>query len=524
MRIKSRVRRVSAGRERFGGGRSLGCEDLSSAASPSLPACVAASVIRSRRYPPRACPSGGGLEDRAGVTVKCSECAVGHPGSPVSRWPSTHLPNATATVRHFRTEFVGAKEVIVITRRHLIHAATAVVASAGACASHAGETSPPGGKSEKTPRAHRKAGKTLLILGGTGFIGPHLTSAAQQHGWTVTHFNRGKAAKGGIADVETLIGDRNGDLAALRNRRFDAVIDDSGYVPKYVRASSALLAPNVGYYLFVSSISAYANFATPNDEYTSALGQLNDPEGETVTGETYGPMKVLCERYVRDALGERSCVVRPGYIVGPLDSTDRFTYWPVRASQGGEMLAPGTASDPVEYIDVRDLTEWMVSLIEHRTSGVFNAVTPPHRYTMGNVISTSLAASPKAGTRVTWVSGDFLINRLGEDGAELPPWSPLRGDTAALGLVLSKRAEAAGLRYRPLETTVRDTLQWFESLPAERRSKQRLLLTSQREAELLAAWHSSSEGRTESSSPGKRVPAVSDYGGHLPRPGGNDSP
>lgn len=378
----------------------------------------------------------------------------------------------------------------MITRRHLMHAATAIVATAGTYTSHASEASPPGSKSDKMPPTHRTSGKTLLLLGGTGFIGPHLTSAAQQHGWTVTHFNRGKTAKDGVADVETLIGDRGGDLAALRNRRFDAVIDDSGYVPKYVRASSALLAPNVGYYLFVSSISAYANFTTPNGEYTSALGKLKDPEGETVTAETYGPMKVLCERYVHDALGERSCVVRPGYIVGPLDRTDRFTYWPVRASQGGEMLAPGTASDPVEYIDVRDLTDWMISLVERRTSGVFNAVTPPRRYTMGNVISASLAASPNAGTRVTWVSGDFLIKRLGADGAEFPPWSPLRGDTTALGLVLSKRAAAAGLRYRPLEATVRDTLQWFKSLPAERRSKQRLLLTSQREAELLAAWHS----------------------------------
>ena len=367
----------------------------------------------------------------------------------------------------------------MVTRRQVIHAATGIAASALARRLPADQPSLQAGRT----------GKALLILGGTGFIGPHLTHAAQQRGWSVTHFNRGHAAKEGVANVETLIGDRKGDLAALRNRRFDAVIDDSGYVPKYVRASAQLLAPNVGRYLFVSSISAYAGFAAPNDELAGALGVLKDPDTETIDGGTYGPMKVLCERYVRETLGERSCIVRPGYIVGPGDSTDRFTYWPVRASQGGEMLAPGSSRDPVQFIDVRDLTDWMVSLLERGTSGVFNAVTPPHRYTMGDLVSASLAASPQAKTRVTWVPGDFLVKQLGEDNADLPPWAPVAGDTAALGLVPSARAQTAGLRYRPLDATVKDTLAWFEALPAERRSKQHLLLTAQREAQLLTAWH-----------------------------------
>jgi len=335
----------------------------------------------------------------------------------------------------------------------------------------------------------RAGGKTLLILGGTGFIGPHLTQAAQRRSWTVTHFNRGLADKTGLiySNVETLIGDRKGDLAALRNRHFDAVIDDSGYFPKQVNASATLLAPNVGFYLYVSSISAYSGFATPNDELAGALGEIKDPNADTLDNGNYGPLKALCERQVHDVLGKRSCIVRPGYIVGPLDSTDRFTYWPVRASQGGQMLAPGSPHDPVQYIDVRDLAEWMISLVEHRTDGIFNAVTPPRRYTMGDLINTSLAASPKAGTRVTWVPGEFLVKQLG-DAADFPPWAPVGGDTAAMGLVPSKRAQAAGLHYRPLATTVRDTLTWFESLPPARRSKQRLLLTSQKESDLLAAW------------------------------------
>ena len=331
--------------------------------------------------------------------------------------------------------------------------------------------------------------RSLLILGGTGFIGPHLTRAALAHGWKVTHFNRGRTAKEGVPGVETLIGDRRDNLGALQGRSFDAVIDDSGYVPKQVLASAQLLAPRVGLYLFVSSISAYRDYARPNDEFTAALHELPDPEIETVSGETYGPMKALCERHVRSALGSRACIVRPGYIVGPLDPTDRFTYWPVRASQGGDMLAPGTRRDPVQFIDVRDLTEWMVTLIGERRGGVFNAVTPPNRFTMGTLIDACIAASRSAGTRATWVSGEILKRELGEEAVNLPPWAPVAGDTASLGLIPSARAQQAGLKCRALEVTVRDTLQWFESLPKERRSRQKLLLTREQEGDLLAAWH-----------------------------------
>src|SRR5882757_4066078 len=182
--------------------------------------------------------------------------------------------------------------------------------------------------------------KTLLILGGTGFIGPHLTKEALRLGWRVTHFNRGKHSPDGVADVETLIGDRNGQIDALRGRKWDVVIDDTGYIPKYVKMSAELLAPNVGYCLYISSISAYASFAKPNDE-ASPTGKLPNPGVEEITGETYGPMKALCEQYSAEAFKGRISIVRPGYIVGPLDSTDRFTYWPVRASQGVRCWRPG---------------------------------------------------------------------------------------------------------------------------------------------------------------------------------------
>jgi 2'-hydroxyisoflavone reductase len=329
---------------------------------------------------------------------------------------------------------------------------------------------------------------TLLILGGTGFIGPHLTEEALRRGWKVTHFNRGKTEPGGVPGVETLIGDRKGQLDALRSRSFDAVVDDTGFIPKYVKMSAELLAPSVGYCLFISSISVYASFAKPNDEH-SPTGVLEDPGTEQVTGETYGPMKALCEQYTAAAFGGRCSIVRPGYIVGPLDRSDRFTYWPVRASKGGEMLAPGTPRDPIQVIDVRDLAAFMMHLVQARTTGYFNADSPPRAFTMGDLITASLHASPRAGTTATWVPEDFLAAHWKPDDLDLPPWSPTTGDSAGAALTSVKRALTAGLTARPLEVTVRDTLAWFQSLPAERQAKLRAGLDPQKEAHTLRAWH-----------------------------------
>src|ERR1700685_829275 len=238
--------------------------------------------------------------------------------------------------------------------------------------------------------------KTLLILGGTGFIGPHLTQEALRGGWKVTHFNRGRTAADGVANVETLIGDRKGQLDALRGRQWDAMVDDTGYIPKYVKMSAQLLAPNVGYCLYISSISAYASLAKPNDA-DSPPGTLSDPTTEEITDTSYGPMKALCEQYCAAAFKGRLSIVRPGYIVGPLDRSDRFTYWPVRASRGGEMLAPGTPRDPIQIIDVRDLAAFMMILVARRTNGRFNSVSAPGAFTMGGLISDSQKAAPKAG-------------------------------------------------------------------------------------------------------------------------------
>ncbi|HXV40057.1 MAG TPA: NAD-dependent epimerase/dehydratase family protein [Steroidobacteraceae bacterium] len=356
------------------------------------------------------------------------------------------------------------------TRRNVLKAGcgTALALAAGRLAAHAGP-------------------HTMLILGGTGFIGPHLTEQAMARGWKVTHFNRGKRDADGVADVETLHGDRKGQLDALKGRKWDAVIDNTGYIPKFVKMSADLLAPNTGYCLFISSISAYASFARPNDE-DSATGVLENPEQEEITNETYGPMKALCEQYTRDAWGARCSIVRPGYIVGPLDPTDRFTYYPVRVARGGEMAVPGTPDDPVQIVDVRDLVRFMLDLTERRVNGNFNAVTPPGELTQGKVVESCKRVAG-ADTKFTWIDEDFLQQFLKPEELRFAPWNPVRGEEAGASLTGIKRSLAEGLRSRPLDEIVRDTLAWHETRPAERKAALRSGLPPEREAELLAAWH-----------------------------------
>jgi len=332
---------------------------------------------------------------------------------------------------------------------------------------------------------------TMLILGGTGFIGPHLTEQALARGWRVTHFNRGKR-DAEVENVETLLGDRKGQLDSLKGRRWDAVVDNTGYIPKFVRMSADLLAPNTGYCLYISSISAYAGFAKPNDE-DSPTGVLENPDQEEITETTYGPMKALCEQYTRNAYGARCSIVRPGYIVGPLDPTDRFTYYPVRVAKGGEMAVPGTPDDPVQIIDVRDLARFMLDLVERRVQGNFNAVTPPGELTTGKMVESCRRVS-SADTKFTWIDEGFLQEFLKPEELRFAPWNPIRGDEAAASLTGIQRSLAAGLRSRPLDETVRDTLAWQETRPEERKTTLRSGPTAEQEAALLAAWHARKAG------------------------------
>ncbi len=343
----------------------------------------------------------------------------------------------------------------------------------------------------RIPAGEHRATNTLLILGGTGFIGPHLTGQALAHGWKVTHFNRGRR-DAEVENVETLLGDRKGQLDSLKGRRWDAVVDNTGYIPKFVKLSSELLAPNAGYCLFISSISAYASFARPNDE-DSPRGVLANPEQEQITNDSYGPMKALCEDHVRQAFGARSSIVRPGYIVGLLDPTDRFTYWPVRIARGGQMAAPGAPADPIQVIDVRDLARFMLDLVDRRVDGSFNAVTPPGAITMGGLIDSSRRISG-ADTPVTWIDEDFLASVLKPEEMNFAPWSPMRGEEAGASLTGVKRSLAEGLTSRSLDDTVRDTLAWHATRAPERQAELRSGLSVEQEARLLAAWNARKTG------------------------------
>ncbi len=328
--------------------------------------------------------------------------------------------------------------------------------------------------------------KTMLILGGTGFIGPHLTEQALARGWTVTHFNRGKRDADGVENVETLHGDRKGQLDSLKDRKWDVVVDNTGYIPKYEKMSADLLAPNTGYCLYISSISAYASFEKPND-IGSPTGVLANLDQEEITNDSYGPMKALCEQYVRDAYGARSSIVRPGYIVGPLDPTDRFTYWPVRVAQGSDMAAPGTPADPIQIVDVRDLVAFMLDLVDRRVDGYFNAVTPPGAVTMGQLMDSSLRVSG-ADTKITWIDEDFLAANLKPEEMNFAPWSPMKGAEAGGSLTGISHSLKEGLRSRPLDEIVRDTLAWHETRPAERKAALRSGFKPEQEAAILALW------------------------------------
>ena len=328
----------------------------------------------------------------------------------------------------------------------------------------------------------------ILILGGTGFIGPHFVRTLREHGHTLTLFNRGKRAPGMFPDIETLIGDRNGPIDSLKGRDWDAVIDDSGYVLKHVRLTTDLLKDRVRYYLYVSSISAYADFKTPNIDEDYALAPLQDPDTTDISAN-YGALKAGCEKIVESAFGERCSIVRPTYIVGPGDPTDRFTYWPVRAARGGEMLVPGTASDPVQFIDVRDLADFVRLCVEQRIPGRYNACNPPRSVTLGQLLDTSKKIA-KADTKFVWVNERFIDEQKLVDSNELPIWAPPSGDWIGAAQISSARAVAKGMKFRDLATTVADTLAWHATRPAEQQQKLRAGMTAEREAKLLTLWKS----------------------------------
>jgi len=326
----------------------------------------------------------------------------------------------------------------------------------------------------------------ILVVGGTRFIGRHVVQQALARGHEVTVFHRGRTGGdlfAGDDRVQRRTGDRDSDLSALADGEWDATVDTCAYVPRQVQALADVLGQRGGRHLIISSVSAYAPPTSPGYDEDAPLAELDDPTVEEVTEQTYGGLKVLCERAAVDRYGPDTVIVRPTYVVGPDDYTWRFPWWVTRIARGGEVLAPGPADDPAQVIDVRDMADWVVQLLEDGASGAFHPVSPAPPFSWGDELTAVRDAVAPAGTSLTWVDADFLLAE-GVDGTTLPLWNA--DEPGVLYMAAGPgRAVATGLRPRPLADTIRDTLAWARSVEQPDTAG----LAADREAELLDRWH-----------------------------------
>jgi 2'-hydroxyisoflavone reductase len=337
----------------------------------------------------------------------------------------------------------------------------------------------------------------MLVLGGTGFIGPHMVEYALERGHEVTLFNRGRTDPHLFPEAEKLIGDRNDDLTALEGRQWDVCMDNNANIPRWVRQSTEILKDSVQHYVYVSSLSVYSDSATVGQDETGPLMELppdHPPDDERITGETFGAFKAIAERTAQAAFPGRCLVVRPTLIVGPRDRSDRFTYWPVRVQRGGEILAPGDGSTLTQYIDVRDLAQWMVRMAEAAETGVYNGLGPRSPITIAELLHGIRACVSNVELSFTWVDWDFLLSQ------EVRPWMEMTtvvqdsSEMAGFSTFTNHRAVAKGLTFRPLYQTVLDTLDWWHGRPEEARAQPRAGLAPEKEERVLAAWHARSSG------------------------------
>lgn len=332
----------------------------------------------------------------------------------------------------------------------------------------------------------------ILILGGTRFLGRFLTEAALRSGHEVTLFNRGKTDPELFLEVEKLIGDRDGDLKALEGRSWDAVIDTSGYVPWTVQESLELLSKMAGHYTFISSVSVYDELDVPGIDENHSVGQLPQEKVEELKGkdaaqaigEHYGELKFLCEKEVERAFPEGSLIVRPGLIVGPYDFTDRFNYWVNRIAKGGEVLAPGRRDKEVQFIDVRDLADWIIRMVEEQKTGTFNATGPEAEVTMEQFLDECKAAIG-SDAEFIWIDENFLLGHKVEGWSDMPLWIPDREKMSGFLKVDIHKALQAGLAFRPLDETVRAALEWESTREAVERKAG---LDPQKEKMVLDEW------------------------------------
>ena len=385
------------------------------------------------------------------------------------------------------------------TRRDVIKAASLAAVGLGS-RSHAYEQAPrPAPAPAPTPSGIAPAARPLriLILGGTGFIGPHQVRYALARGHKLTLFNRGRNPKDWPGQVEELTGDRNtGDLASLKGRTWDVCIDNPTTLPFWVRDAGAVLKGQVGQYIFVSTMSVYSDNRAIGEDESGALFKYQGTEEEVMKetqesvrknmGNLYGPLKARSEQEAEKWIPRITTIVRPGLIVGPGDVSDRFTYWPVRLDRGGDVLAPGDGSDAVQFVDTRDLSEWMIRLAEAKTLGIFNAMGPGFELSMQAML-LGIRAATTAGARLHWAPADFLEKQKVSPWGDMPVWVPGGSEDGGFSRRSNKKAMAAGLTFRPLAQTALDTLAWFKSLPAERQATLKAGIKPEREKEALAA-------------------------------------
>ena len=393
------------------------------------------------------------------------------------------------------------------TRRDVLKLAAAGAAGLGLGSSPAfGQTppaAPPPPSTDLKPAAIPRAATPLniLILGGTGFTGPHQVRYALARGHKLTLFNRGRRPQEWPAGVEELTGDRNtGDLKALEGRTWDVCIDNPTSLPFWVRDAGQVLKGKVGQYIFISTISVHASEREIGADETAPLAEYTGPDAMKETQESlranmalYGPLKALCEKEAEKWFPGTTTVIRPGLIVGPGDESDRFTYWPIRLSRGGDVLAPGDGSDAVQFIDARDLAEWTIRMAENRTFGTYMATGPEHEMTMLEMLY-GIKAATTAASKLHFVPWSVLEAQKVRPWMDMPVWVPPTPDMAGFSRRTIKTALGPGLTFPPLAQTALDTLAWVGQWAPERSAKLRAGLTAEREQEVLAAWPASKKG------------------------------
>lgn len=343
--------------------------------------------------------------------------------------------------------------------------------------------------SDDAPSSGSEGPLDILILGGTGFIGPHEVEYASERGHTLTLFNRGQTNPGLFPGIEKLRGDRGGDLTALEGRTWDVVIDNSGFYPRHARLSAQLLADAADRYMFVSSISAYDNSLPAGvDEYNAPIATMDDPTDETEGpyGPSYGPRKALCEAEILEAFGEdRTIIVRPGLITGPGDPTDRIRHWIARMLLHDAVMVPGYAGDPIQLIDARDMTAWMVRMLEQGDTGTYNAVGPDYQMTMDELVN-GVHTTVGSEAELVWVSDEYALET--EMAGRYSPWIPASGPRGFMQ-VNNGRALGTGLTFRPLTEIIRDLLvEYNEGVADDPAFGTRGGAPFDQEADLIAAW------------------------------------